>query len=406
MKVVHINSHDAKGGAAESASKIHKGLKLLGQESVFFVAFKGNNTDSKYLVNNELCRKIEREWTKILSKFGLPELYYPFTHFFYLNSDVRKADIIQLYNLHGGYFELALLNKLSKKHAVVWRLSDMWPMTGHCAFPYDCEKWKSGCNNCPYLSEYPELTVDRSAFFLRYKQRIVSNMENMIVVAPSYWIQKNAKESLVFKGKRVHYIPNGIDEKVFTPFEKAYAKKMVGLEEKPVILFLAAEISDTRKGLAHLIQAFKHISNIENTQIVCVGNVDDEQKIDGIDYLGSIKDKAQMAIIYSSANVFAAPSLADNLPNTILESMACGTPVVAYDVGGISDAVKHMKTGILVKSGQIEDLARGIEFLINNEKCAFEMGRNARKMIEENFTIDLQARRFLELYNNLTEICD
>lgn len=403
MKVINLSRLDNRGGSAKSAMKIHKGLVKRGINSIMYVGDKEGTDESIRLVTgNKWFRRIDKIWGELLTRIGFPDAFYLFSSFFFFYRDVRTADIIQLYNIHGGFFAYHQLHKLAKKSIVVWRLSDIWPMTGHCAYSYDCDKWISGCKKCNHLLFYPWVGRDHCAYTWKKKYKEISGIENMVFVAPSHWIMELAKQSPILQNKDIYYIPNGIDCDLFKPYNKLDSRKELGVSEgKFTILFLAANLEDERKGIKYFIEALKELEGIKDQfQVVCVGSgrIDTEEDIV---FLGSITSDSTMAKAYSAADVFVVPTIEDNLPNTVLESMACRTPVVAFDVGGISDAVIDGVTGFLVKSKDSICLASKIEILLNHPEMVIEMGDKGYALVRENFTTEIQTDRFIQLYIEL-----
>ncbi len=402
MKITHISYSDNRGGSAKSALKIHRGLQNLGVDSKMYVNEKNLTCDKSIKTINLLKWQcwVDKKIGEVERRVGYPDIFYPFSRFFYLRKYVRNSDIVQIYNIHGGYFEYKILKKIATKSVLVWRLSDMWSMTGHCAYAFNCDKWKTGCEKCPDLRTYPWVGKDRCHWTWKRKQKIFQEIENLCIVAPSKWIAECVSNSPILKNKRSVYIPNGIDCNTYSPRIKAEARLELGLDvKKKIVLFLSANLEDERKGLKYLLKALMKIDS-QDIDVVCVGESKAWHPVNYIN-LGEIDDANKMAEVYSAADVYVLPTLADNLPNTVLESMACGTPVVAFDVGGISDAVKHMETGYLVQSGNTEELAEGIQKILENEELAKTMGSNGRNLVLENFTCELQAQSFYNLYNEL-----
>jgi glycosyltransferase involved in cell wall biosynthesis len=315
--------------------------------------------------------------------------------------------VVQLYNLHAGYFSYSALPYLSRRRTVVWHLSDMWAMTGHCAYSYACDRWLRGCGRCPHLSDRPyPLKRDTTATLWKAKRALYAR-SRLTVVAPSRWLGRLAGESPLLGRFPVHVIPYGLDTEVFRPIDKAVAREALGIDPtRPVVLFGAHAIWEPRKGSEYLAEALARLAAAGRRDVflLTIGSTSSgwpaRCALEGR-HLGFIQSDLLMAIVYSAADVFVLPTLADNLPNGVLESMACGTPCVAFDVGGVGDAVRHMETGYLASYRDAGDLARGIDAILGDAVLRADLGRRARSAVEKEFTLRLQAERYLELYRQL-----
>ena len=351
---------------------------------------------------------LDRLIGKMTDRLSLQDLFYPSSFVLPWRRWCREADLIQLYNTHGGYFSYTMLPRLSRRRPVVWRLSDMWPMTGHCAYSFDCERWKTGCGSCPILSDYPALRRDRTALLWRVKQRIYQR-SFLTLVAPSRWIAHWAQQSPLLGRFPVHVIPNGLDAEVFRPIPKSSAREVLGLAaNRRVVLFGAHFASERRKGGQLLIEALEHFAERAEVdlELLIMGRESHVGSFPGrftLKRLGQIRDDQLLATVYSAADVFVLPTLADNMPNGVLESMACGTPVVSFRVGGVPEAVRHMETGYLARSMDAGDLAQGLRLLLENPDLRTAMGRRSREVVEQEYSLELQAKRLLELYHEVIE---
>jgi glycosyltransferase involved in cell wall biosynthesis len=228
-------------------------------------------------------------------------------------------------------------------------------------------------------------------------------------VAPSTWIADVAKRSPLLGHCDVHLIPNGLDVTVFRPISKEAARETLGMSgDGPVVLFSSLDFGSRRKGAAYLRAAIDTLRKIAETpfRLVMVGSGASQwERPEGVSTttFESINDDHMLAAVYSAADVFVHPALADNLPNGVLESMACGTPVVAFSVGGIPDAVRHMETGYLARYQDASDLANGINTILSDRNLHRHMAQRCRKVVEEEYSIDLQAQRFENLYTSLLQ---
>ncbi|MGL4881879.1 MAG: glycosyltransferase, partial [Waterburya sp.] len=251
---------------------------------------------------------------------------------------------------------------------------------------------------------------DLSRWIWRRKQKAWQNLD-LKIVTPSKWLADCAKTSSLFKDKRVEVIPYGLNTDVFRPIDKKTARKLLQLpQDKQLVLFLSLQAtSDKRKGLQLLQPALQKLSFgnwQDRIELVLVGASKPEKDIDfgfKSHYLGTLTDDLMLALVQSAADVFVAPSIQDNLPNTVLEAIACGTPSVAFKIGGMPDMIEHEQNGYLAKPYEIDDLAQGIAWVIENEERHQKLSARARIKVEKEFTLEIQANRYLSLYKEILE---
>lgn len=398
MNVVHVSIADDVGGAARSAYKIHSGLRHLGVRSRMLVGYKFTADPDVRAFRELPWRIVDRPFQALTDALALQYLFLPSTLRLAFHPWMRDADIVQLYNLHGGYVSyVLLLGLLGRRKRIVLRLSDMWALTGHCAYSLECERWRTGCGRCPHLKDYPGLTRDRTAANWRIKRWLYSRVD-LCLVAPSRWIERLAAQSPLLGRFPITWIPNGVDTDVFVPRDRARARAALGLpSDGRYVLFSATE---ARKGGSHLARALREArAAVPDLRLITVG-AESSAAADDLPgtHLGVIRDDATLALAYAAADVFALPAVADNLPNTVLESLAAGTAVVAYAVGGVPEAVRHLETGYLIAAGDASGLARGLVMLLRDDQLRERIARRAREVAEREYSLALQARRFADLY--------
>ena len=407
LSVLHISTSDNLGGSGRSAYRVHTGLRRLGVRSRMLVGVRATDDPDVALIAGRGLGALDKLSNRITGRLSWQYLFYPSSLALPWRRWVRESDVVQLYNTHGGYFSHTVLPLIGRRRPVVWRLSDMWPLTGHCTYSFDCERWKTGCGSCPILSDPPELYRDTTARLWAVKNWVYAR-SRLTIAAPSKWIAGLARESPLLGRFDVHLIPNGLDTDVFRPVPKEEARARLGLDPaRRVVLFSAELITDRRKGAAELQEALAHLSGrmgLPEVTLLVVGGGGDRwpsQPPFEVKTLGRVSDDEKMAAVYSAADIFVLPTVAENLPNGVLESMACGTPPITFDVGGCPDAVRHLETGYLAAYKDTKDLAAGIELLLADDELRARLGRRSREVVEAEYTLDLQARRFKQLYEEL-----
>lgn len=414
LKILNISTSDHSGGASRAAYNLHKSMQSEGLQSKMVVANKSTPDDSVTSVIRSKFQKIARllypsinfQCTKLYKK-RKKQLFSP-TLLTYgkVIPEIEKynPDIVVLYWIAGEFINPKTLANVNKP--IVWRLSDFWPFTGGCHYPGNCEKYVNFCGNCDLLASKQQFDLSRIE---AKKKAKAYKQASITVVAPSKWILEKAKRSALFLDKKIVYIPTGVNTETFAPIEKKLARKILGLDEnKKIILFGAANaINDPRKGYPQLIEALKihcekHSS--DEIELVVFGNQDQNTATLPIPIktLGRINDNLHLSLVYSAADITAVPSLEDNLPNTALESMACGTPAIGYNQGGLADIITHQNDGYLVNTISAQGLQEGIEWLLNTNFVNHDkMCAKARKKIEENYTHLHQANAYKNLFQEI-----
>ncbi|HER26370.1 MAG TPA: glycosyltransferase, partial [Rhodospirillales bacterium] len=281
----------------------------------------------------------------------------------------------------------------------------LWPMTGHCAYPGACEKWRTGCGTCPDLASYPALRRDRTAYLFNKKDQIYGRC-TLNIVAPSSWTETCARQSPLLGRFPVTRIPNGLEPVDFRPMDRAIARRNLGLNpDKKTILF-AAHVLDhnPRKGGDVLIEALGRLQNPQHYALLLVGDGGESwaNRIPvQVHLMGFVKQASKLAEIYAAADVVAIPSEVENLPNVLIEALACGRAVVASNSGGMADGVRHNETGYLARPGDADDLAHGLANILNDPDRQQKMETAARRLFEIQFTGEKEINRLLHLYGKV-----
>jgi glycosyltransferase involved in cell wall biosynthesis len=406
MKILHICSNDTSGGAARAAYRLHTGLRKSGIDSYMLVQDK--KSDDPYVIGPKTS--IQRG--KAMVRKGLASLplsMYPNRKkaswsYPWLPDNLHKTindinpDIVNLHWINNGFMNINNLPKINAP--IVWTLHDMWPFTGGCHYAGDCKKYTEGCSNCPQLECKRKRDLSYKGF--KKKQKIYSKVDLNIVVLCK-WMERCVKESILLSDTNITRIPNGLDSDMFRPIEKNIARDILGLpKDRKIVLFGAMNsTSDKRKGFKYLKEALEYLSKKEKDLLLVVFGSSHDKDIEKLPFqtkfLGRLGDDQTLALAYSSANVFVAPSKEENLANTILESFACGTPCVSFDIGGFPDMIEHKVNGYLAKHFDIKDLASGIEYCLSRD----DLGIKGREKVMKEYSLEVQAKRYVEFYKSL-----
>jgi glycosyltransferase involved in cell wall biosynthesis len=277
--------------------------------------------------------------------------------------------------------------------------------TGGCHFDGGCGRFRDSCGRCPQLESQSENDLSSQSLGRKVATAGKIGAERLTVVGPSRWLTEEARRSAVLGRFESLTIPYGLETDVFRPRERSVVRQLVDIpEDAKVVLFLADGLSNRRKGFDLLVKALGSLGRLENTYLMAVGEGTGEaasQLRIPLKVIPTVKDDRFLSFIYSAADVFAMASRADNLPNTVLESLACGTPVVAFSVGGIPDLVVPEETGLLVAEGDTAALAGALERVLGDDELRQSMSLRGREAILERHTLERQATEYVDLYSRV-----
>ncbi len=415
MKVTLINTSDAGGGAPAACMRLLRALQAKQVDVRMDVQEK--KTDEPRVTSvvsklaagiNFLAERLPFIWFRAKDKsvrfaFSIADSGTDISN----AVDVADADILHLHWTNGGFLSADNIKQLfATGKPVVWTLHDMWAFTGGCHYSGDCNHFENECGDC-WMLRNPE-TNDLSHKGWTRKAGMYAAAKNIVFVTCSNWLAGVARTSALLKEFRIEAIPNPIDTTVFAPKGKAWLRNKWGIDsDSQIILFGAANILDRRKGITYLVQALhdlkKNYPDTEKVEIVIFGKnkTFDVGSLPFKAYeLNMIDTEEEMAEVYNLADVYVTSAIEDNLPNTVMEALSCGIPVVAFNTGGIPDMVDHLKNGYLAEFKSSADLAKGINLILNSmEKAVF--AANAREKVTTSFTGDIVATKYISLYNSI-----
>lgn len=417
MKILILNTAEHTGGAAVAANRLLRALLRSGVSATMLV--RDRATDDPAVVS--LDQGAVRRWLNFLyfvwerlviylcNKLNKRNLFQVSIANTGINirrtAAFREADVIHIHWINQGFLSLDEIARIiASGKRVVWTLHDLWPATAICHYPGDCVKYRTDCSACPMMSENP--LVDLAKRVARRKGKI--DWRRVTFVGCSEWIARTARESVWLREARFVSIPNPIDTTLFRPIDRREARQRLGLpEEKWLILFAAAKLSDTRKGAAFLLEACRLLAAEMEGELEIILMGSDAAELSALSpvpvrALGYISGAAELAVAYSCADLFVIPSLEDNLPNTIMEAMTCGTPCVGFRTGGIPEMIDHEVNGYVADSRDSADLARGIAWVLRHPEPG-NLSAACREKVMRCYQESVVAKKYIALYQKLIQ---
>jgi len=412
VTIIHIATNPL-GGAGRSACRLHEGLLKLGVDSRMLTARPANGIQgaSELIVSKQLPLRARRWFRRKIHAWrgrNITRAPQPAFEQFSLDSSpvahelAREIPQDAIIHLHwvAGFVDYRTFFQDVSGRAIVWTMHDMNPFTGGCHFDNGCGRFVNDCGRCPQLGSQQEIDLSRK-IWTRKKQALDRfGPHGLQIVSPSRWMAEEVSRSSLLDGRSCRIIPYGLDTDIFRPIDKVASRKQLGLPiDGRIILFGAASLENPRKGYDQFIQSLEHLTPDDSVFLLSMGT--EPPQISSrfpSRHMGSVKGDQMLATIYNAADLFVISSLADNLPNTVLESLSCGTPVVGYASGGTPDLVEPMETGLLVETGDTVGLARSMQQMLLNDALREHCSHVGRTRILANHTLEIQARQYLEVY--------
>lgn len=405
MNVLHLNSTDEGGGAARAACRLHRGLRSDGVDSEMLVGLKRSDEPQVHGRNTaigSLYGKLRRRMDDVplwrysdganqaFSPAWVPERRHE-------QVDRLDPDVVNLHWLAHGFLRIETLARLDRP--VVWTLHDMWAFTGGCHYVGECDRFHDACGSCPALRSSDETDLSRRVW--ERKQSAFEDVD-LTVVTPSHWLGDRAAESSLLSDVPIEVIPNCIDTDQYRPRARSDGISELGLDHDMRYLLFGASYETPRKGGDLLEKSLRQLESDGDLALLAFGNADVES-LDvslPVEHLGYLTEP-DLRLAYSTADVTVVPSRQDNLPNIALESLACGTPCVAFEVGGLPDMVRHRETGYLARPFDCGDLAAGIRWVVADDERREVLGVRAREDVVERFSADVVTERYVDLYEDI-----
>ncbi len=412
MKVLYLNTLDIEGGAARGANRLHQALKARGVDSTMLVMQK--DTDDPTVLApgpwgsrawrlrnffSKGLRSLERSPNPIVKSLNI----FPTGTSWRVNR--FGADIVQLHWIGSELISVPELARI--KRPLVWRLADQWAFCGteHYTLPGHDHRYIDGYTAENRPNGYAGLDLERLAW--KRKMKHWRDLD-LTIVTGSRWLADCARKSALFKNKRVETISSGVDLQVYRPLGRSRCRDIMNLDRQAKYILFGAmsATSDPRKGFAYLEPALRQVASQLNVQALVLGASEPVNPPDfgmPTTYIPRLHDDWSLALVYSAADVLVAPSTQDNLPFSVLEAQCCGTPCVAFNIGGMPDMIKHQENGWLAKPFETAELAQGLVHILKNENLRQNMGEKSRTKAKADYDVHLQAERYEHLYAEILE---
>jgi glycosyltransferase involved in cell wall biosynthesis len=419
MKVVFVNTSDNSGGAAIACLRLQKAIAAF-TPAEGRVLVQEKNTQNPYVetISNSGWQK-KMTWLRFVAErlAFLPyerakEVRFLFNRAIFgtdisTHPLVQEADVIHLHWVNFGFLSTSGLKKLlALGKPVVWTFHDMWPFTGGCHHSGACDHYETVCGDCKFLKKPGQNDISHTGWLA--KQHAYQPFP-FTAVGCSQWLAGLAKRSSLLNGFRITSIPNPIDTSLFNVIPKSEARHRLGLPvDKELILFAAMRVNAPAKGFSYFVDALNTLSRhhpewANKVELVVFGQSDDAA-LANLPYrthqLGHLTDVEKIMLAYNAASMFVTPSLEENLPNTIMEAFACGTPAVGFRVGGIPEMIDHEKNGYISDYKSVESLASGIRWVLENNTDG-ELSRQARQKVLDSYSEKVVAEQYYHLYQSL-----
>jgi glycosyltransferase involved in cell wall biosynthesis len=394
MNILQIGTTDKRGGAAQISWTIKQYLDKKGIKNSMFVRDKYSSDSTVFKIPN----KIPKIAKYILSN----DIEYSNSDWILHTEEYKKANIIHCHNLHGYYFNLDTLHKMSLEKKIIWTFHDMWPLTSHCAYTFESNEINKGFFVCPSIKIHPPILFPNDINLINKKIEIY-NKTDFHMIGPSQWMIDCVKKTIL-KDKPQTLIYNGIDKTQFKKHNKIESRKYLDLPlNKKIILCIAdGGRNNPFKGGQYVDEMIKAYKENKEVLFVIVGGKNKKRLLkDNVLYVPRINIKEDLAKVYSSADALLNPTLADNLPTVVLESMTCGLPVISFKTGGVPEIIDHEINGYLVEYKNSQDLKTCIDIAINLRVEEYDYVSNQAMIKASQFTQEKMLEGYMNLYNKI-----
>jgi len=416
MRILIVNTSERIGGAAIAANRLMKALRKCGVKAKMLVFDKQTTANEVIAFPKSWKHSWNFFWERFVIFF---HNHLSRSHVFEVDIanvgvDITThpaflaADVIHLHWVNQGFLSLKSLQKIiATGKPIVWTMHDMWPCTGICHHSEACDLFHTHCHNCPLL--YKGAAAHDLSYQVFKKKLDIVGKSNISFVTCSHWLEQQAQQSKLLAGKQITAIANPIDVKLYHPMDRWKVREKYRLpQEKKLILFTSLKVTDKRKGIQYLIEACQRIVDLHPSLakeygVVVIGEESEwaEQQFPFPVYaIRYCKEEKELVKLYNAVDVFVTPSLQENLPNTIMEAMACGIPCVGFNVGGISEMIDHKENGYVATLQSSNDLAKGIHWVLTNDHYK-ELSAKAVEKTHLHYNQAHIAKKYMELYTQM-----
>ncbi len=446
MKILQVSTRDTTGGAERSARNLADAYRAMGHQSWLAVGSRRTSDPNIFVIPNDdsrngLARRIDRfrarnepsigrlrgagrlttiartlaEPARFLAReAGREDFDFPGTSEL-LNLPPSRPDVLHLHNLHGGYFDLRTLPNLTHEVPTILNVHDGWLTSGHCAFSLGCDRWKTGCGNCPDLTLYPSVKRDATAFNWERKRTILAD-SRFYLCTPSQWMMDRALESIIAPGAiNTRIIPNSVDLSTFRPGDRSAARAAAGIDGNDLVLLVAANglRSNVWKDYVTLRKAIEILGSRswpKRIVVIAVGEAAPTEQVGTVElrFTAFENESERLADYYRAADVYLHAARVESFGNVLLEARACGTPIVATSVGGIPEQVRALgpfppeeASGILVREADPDAFAAAVTSLLLNPDLRQSLSIAGLRHVTEEFSVEHQALRFVRWYEEI-----
>lgn len=402
FKNLQIGDNDLIGNKF-NGHDLHLYLREKKINSSSLVWNKDSNDENTYLIAGE---KKDRELIKqnaldIQTRYCLNSINNPVAYDILYNELFLNADVIHFHLIHNSIFDIQLLPIMSRLKPIVWTLHDPWSLGGHCIHSYECEKWKTHCGNCQYLDSHFPLEKDNSALNFEIKKRAIQDSKINVIVA-SKWMKNKVEKSPVFKGKKIHVIPFGINQEIFKPMNKDEVKKELGIPKDAFVITFRCQYTEF-KGMDYIEYVLKNLSIKKNIYILTlVSNLNIKVKNVVCLNFGWVKDDNLLSLIYNASDLFLAPSKADSFGLMMVEAMSCGVLPIVLDGTALPDTVNAPDCGVSVKRDK-EEYLKTVQYYIEHDKERKERAKKCLEFANKNYNKDVYVNKIIEIYRQAIE---
>lgn len=410
MHIVVVSDSDHLGGAAVSTNRLLDGLCRVsnaashritritagsdGMPHAWQTLLLGADGRWARRAGKLLPAPLRRGWMRRLADASLARLL-----------EALQPDVINVHCLHLAQslgWSSQLVDICASHAPTAWTFHDMWAFTGRCIYSYDCDKFITGCDDrCPTAGEYPVIPVQQIAPEWLVRRELLQRHPKLVAITPSRWLSAQATRGM-WQHHRVETIPYGLPLETFVPQQRQIARAALGLADDGIVLLSAAQdINERRKGGQLLLSALESLRIPVTVLTMGNGSFEPGNANVRVRHLGYINDDVKKVQAYSAADAFVHPALVDNLPNVVLEALACGTPVVGFPIGGVPDMVRPGETGWLAQEVSAEGLACVLTQALQEIGRGNDMRASCRQVAEREYHLELQAERYLQLFASL-----